>query len=212
MNVLRAFLERDLAREIRGGGLAEVVLFGAAAVLASSFALPPDPALARAAAPGILWTVLLFAALLLAQRRIAEAERAGLLEFWIGNGVAPVSILAAETVSLLLSLAVAAVVLVPVLVLFTGVSLRAEAGAALALGVAGLAVAATGLSLLTRAARRREVLFPVLFLLSVLPVVLPAAAVTGGTIPASSAIGLLGGFDLALASLLAWVAEDLFVG
>lgn len=223
--MIRAVLRRDLSREVRRGGLAEPVLFAVAAALAAvfalpptPFALPPTPRLLAAAAPGIFWTVLLFATLLAAARRSAEAARSGVLEVLVGAGVSPARIFFAEAVSLFLSALAVALVLGAAVVGFTAAAVANGAllAATVLLGAAGLSLAATALALLTRTARRREVLFPVLFLPVVLPVVLPAAAATAAALEGGAAtkdpatwLLALAGFDLVLASLFAAVANDL---
>lgn len=123
-----------------------------AAVVLAGLAVGPDRAVLRAAAPGIVWLVVLVTAVPLA-RVVAAAERSDDAWDLLRSLVHPTALLAAKVLwlwcALLLTWAVAAVLAVPALgaswpVLSLVVALLATLGLAAHLAVLGAVLGATG--------------------------------------------------------------------
>ena len=146
----------------------------------------------------LLWIVLFFAATLQGERLFAEEAAAGSLMFlriYVPAQAVLFDKMAAHFVTLLI---LAAIVLPLVLVLMDAAfTLNAVFAATLVLGLWGMAAADTLLAAVAAGASVRGGLVPVLLLPSMLPILLPAIALTAG----EGEQTLLGGmaiYDMAL--------------
>ena len=146
----------------------------------------------------LLWIVLFFAATLQGERLFAEEAAAGSLMFlriYVPAQAVLFGKMAAHFVTLLI---LAAIVLPLVLVLMDAAfTLNAVFAATLVLGLWGMAAADTLLAAVAAGASVRGGLVPVLLLPSMLPILLPAIALTAG----EGEQTLLGGmaiYDMAL--------------
>lgn len=174
MRILAALIWKDLVTEARTRELVtsmSLVAFLALVIL--SLALGASPGLAAAAAPGILWVAVSFAATLgLARSHALEQERQALQGLLLTPVSRSLLYLGKFGANLLLVLILECVVVAAFAVLFGYDLGRRAAWLALPLGLGAVGFAAIGtlLGAMTSATRLREVLLPILLL----PVVLPA--------------------------------------
>ena len=159
----------------------------------------------------LLWIVLFFAATLQGERLFAEEAAAGTLLFlriYVPAQAVLFGKMAAHFVTLVI---LAAIVLPLVLVLMDApFILNAVFGAALALGLWGMAAADTLLAAVAAGASVRGGLVPVLLLPSMLPILLPAIALTAG----EGESMLLGGmvlYDMALTVGASMLFDSLWI-
>jgi len=174
VRILAALIWKDLVTEARTRELVtsmSLVAFLALVIL--SLALGASPGLAAAAAPGILWVAVSFAATLgLARSHALEQERQALQGLLLTPVSRSLLYLGKFGANLLLVLILECVVVAAFAVLFGYDLGRRAAWLALPLGLGAVGFAAIGtlLGAMTSATRLREVLLPILLL----PVVLPA--------------------------------------
>lgn len=177
-----AVLHKDLLVEVRTRqAVTSMVFFAALVLLILGFAMGPDSADVREAAPGLLWVAAVFTAVLgLARAYDTEREHRGMegLLSYPGNRSA---VFAGKFTGILLLL------LFVESVLFAGGTLlyNLDVGAVAAplagvvlLGTVGLAGIGTLYGALTLNLRAREVLLPLLMLPLVVPVVLASVSAT----------------------------------
>ena len=183
MSVLVAILRKDLLIEWRNrDSVIAMALFSLLAVVVFWFALAPkSPEDARAAAPGLFWIAVLFAAFLGQGRSLArELENETLTALalapvdrgyvFLGKALANWTLLAGVQAATAVVLAIAfSIDLTPQLVPFAGIAL---------LGSAGVSCLGTLFAAIAVRTRYREVMLPLLALPLLIPVLLPAAAAT----------------------------------
>jgi heme exporter protein B len=174
VRILAALIWKDLVTEARTRELVtsmSLVAFLALVIL--SLALGASPGPAAAAAPGILWVAVSFAATLgLARSHALEHERSALQGLLLTPVSRSLLYLGKFGANLLLVLILECVVVAAFAVLFAHDLGRRAGWLALPLGLGAVGFAAIGtlLGAMTSATRLREVLLPILLL----PVVLPA--------------------------------------
>jgi heme exporter protein B len=177
-------LWKDLAAERRRRETINALLFFALLLL-FQFALGADPALLRAALPGLLWLGFILSALLaLGRSFLLELEN----DCWEGLLLSPGDKSAIYIGKLAGNLVVMGAVETVLLGLF-GVFYHVDVWAALPglalvamLGTVGLAAMGTLFAALTAHVRAREVLFPVLLLPVQVPLLLGAVRVTAAVL------------------------------
>jgi heme exporter protein B len=194
-----ALARKDLLLELRAKEtLPAMVLFVLAALVVFHFALPAgtggDTAL------GLLWSALLFTALLgLTRAFVAEREQS-MLDALVLTPADRSAIWLAKAISVLVFLVAAELVAVPAFgAFFSGVDGRTVA--AIALADVGIAAVGTLFGAMAVAGRARELLLPLLFLPAAIPVVV------GGV---GGYLWFLALYD-ALFALLAWAAFEYVV-
>jgi heme exporter protein B len=188
---LRALLLKDLRLELRTREtVVGTLLFALVAMVLFQFAVGTRTDDATPFAGGILWAVLGLTAVLAAGRAWVPEREGRVLEGLLAAPVSRLVLVSAKAVTIALHMVAVEVVAVPLAVLFfveepspasfgwvALVCLLADVG----IGVLGALFAAMAV-----ASRARELLLPVLFLPSLLPVVIAAAgatnAVSAGTI------------------------------
>lgn len=187
-------------------GLSTSVLFAVATPVVLSFTLARQK-LSAEIIGGLLWTVLLFAALLGLSRAFIKEEENGTV--WLLRLHFPAdAVMLGKTLfnfSLLLLMQIFAV---PLFLLLLDVSLHQPGFLLLALllGDIGLSVASTLLGALASSARSRGVLFAAIAIPVLLPLLVCATAASGACFAASSegiywpAIQIIVGFDLAVSA------------
>ncbi|MCR5756312.1 MAG: heme exporter protein CcmB [Selenomonas sp.] len=153
-----------------------------------------EPRLAAA----LLWVILFFASMVGADRGFADEDMAGTLLTLKLYGSAQPVLLGKMLYSFFLLLLLA-LFLVPLFLVLIGAEVKAVLVfiLTLLLGIAGIAAAGTLLAALTTGARVKAGLFSVLMLPVILPVFLPAAFLTAGSLEVHEvSLNYLGGMAL----------------
>jgi heme exporter protein B len=164
-----ALARKDLLLELRAKEtLPSMLLFVLAALTIFHFALPRGTG--HQAALGLLWSALVFTALLgLTRAFVAEREQ-GMFDALVLTPCDRSAIWLGKTLAVLAFLAAAEVVALPAFaVFFSGVS--AQTVAAVALADIGICAVGTLFGAMAVAGRARELLMPLLFLPAAIPIV-----------------------------------------
>ena len=177
-----ALLRKELRIELRTREILPVMaLMALVAIVLFSVTMGLDPALARAAAPGVLWTTFTFAAMLgLSRAQAVERERAAALAVLAAPVDRGAILVAKATAQLLWILTTELLSLVAFGVLLN-VDLGIHLGTlvpVLLLGSAGLSLVGTLLSAVAAGTRLREVLLPLLLVPMALPLLIGSARAT----------------------------------
>lgn len=187
---LRALLVKDLRLELRTRDtLVAMVLFSIVAMMIFQFAVGSRGQDLTPVAGGILWATLAFTAVLGVGRSWVPEREQRVLDGILGAPVPRDVLLVAKAGAIYAYLLAVEVVAVPLMFLFfvrdTELADVGQIALVCLLANLGIAVLGSLLAVLALFARARELLLPVLFLPSLLPVVIAAAgathAVTGGT-------------------------------
>jgi heme exporter protein B len=164
-----ALARKDLLLELRAKEtLPSMLLFVLAALTVFHFALPHGTG--HQAALGLLWSALIFTALLgLTRAFVAEREQ-GMFDALVLTPCDRSAIWLGKTLAVLVFLAAAEVVALPAFaIFFSGVSARTVA--AVALADVGICAVGTLFGAMAVAGRARELLMPLLFLPAAIPIV-----------------------------------------
>jgi len=183
-----AIVEKDIAAELHTKEMVSAMLvFSALASLIFSFALDLRGELARAAAPGVLWSTVAFAGTLGLSRSMAREKQTGCID---GLLLAPVDrtvIFFGKAVGNLLFITIVEVALLPLFsVLFDVWLFRTGILVVLVLGTVGYAAVGTLLAAIAVNTRAREVMLPVLLLPLVVPVLIGAVQATSALLEGAS--------------------------
>jgi heme exporter protein B len=180
---LRALLLKDLRLELRTRDtIVGTLLFALVAMVLFQFAVGTRTDDATPFAGGILWAVLGLTAVLGAGRAWVPEREGGVLDGLLAAPVPRLVLLGAKAVSIAVYMLAVQVVAVPLAVLFfvegpTAASFGWIAIVCL-LADAGIGLLGSLFAAMAVASRARELLLPVLFLPSLLPVVIAAAGAT----------------------------------
>jgi heme exporter protein B len=194
-----ALLRKDLLLELRAKEtLPSMVLFVVAALTVFHFALPAGTG--HSAALGLLWSALVFTALLgLTRAFVAEREQ-GMLDALVLAPCDRSAIWLAKALAVLAFLGCAEVVALPAFGAFFA-PVDAHTVAAVALADLGICAVGTLFGAMAVAGRARELLLPLLFLPAAIPIVV------GGV---GGYLWFLALYD-AVFALLAWAAFEYVV-
>jgi heme exporter protein B len=183
-----AIVAKDIAAELHTREMVSAMLvFAVLALLVFSFALDLGGAMARAAAPGVLWATVAFAGTLGLSRSLAREQQTGCMD---GLLLAPMdrsAIFLGKALGNLAFIGIVEAVLLPLFaVLFDTPLLRPGVLVVTALGTVGYAAVGTLLAAIAINTRAREVMLPVLLLPLAIPVLIAAVQATswlveGGT-------------------------------
>ncbi len=190
-----AIVAKDLAAEWHTREIfSAMAVFAALTLLIFSFALDLRGAVARAAAPGVLWCAIAFAGTLGLSRSLAREQQTGGMEGLLLAPLNRVALYFGKALgNLLLMLALQAVLLPLATVLFDVPLLQGALLPIFFAGTLGYAAVGTLLAAIAVNTRAREVLLPILLLPLVTPLLIATVRATGG---------LLDG--LAWAEIAAW--------
>jgi heme exporter protein B len=177
-----AIFIKDVAAELHTREMVSAMLvFSVLALLIFSFALDLRGTVARAAAPGVLWSAVAFAGTLGLSRSLAREQQTGGID---GLLLAPVdrsAIFFGKALGNLAFMSVVEAVLLPLCAaLFDVPLLRPGALVVTALGTVGYAAVGTLLAAIAVNTRAREVLLPVLLLPLAIPALIAAVQATDG--------------------------------
>jgi len=179
-----AIVAKDVAAEIHTREMVSAMLvFSVLALFVFSFALDLRGAMARAAAPGVLWTTIAFAGTLGLSRSLAREQQTGCLD---GLLLAPMdrsAIFFGKAIGNLLFMGIVEIVLLPLFSALLDVPLL-QPGVLLvtALGTIGYAAVGTLLAAMAVNTRAREVMLPILLLPLAIPALIAAVKATGGLV------------------------------
>jgi heme exporter protein B len=179
-----AIVVKDIVAEFHTREMVSAMLiFSVLAMLIFSFALDLRGALARAAAPGVLWATVAFAGTLGLSRSLVREQQTGCID---GLLLAPVdrsAIFFGKALGNLAFIVVVEIVLLPLFsALFDVPLLRTGVLVVTALGTIGYAAVGTLLAAIAVNTRAREVMLPILLLPLVIPLLIAAVRATGGLV------------------------------
>jgi heme exporter protein B len=204
-----AIVAKDIVAEFHTREMVSAMLiFSVLATLIFSFALDLRGAMARVAAPGVLWATVAFAGTLGLSRSLAREQQAGCID---GLLLAPVDrsvIFFGKALGNLAFIVVVEIILLPLFsALFDVPLLRIEVLAVTALGTIGYTAVGTLLAAIAVNTRAREVMLPILLLPLVIPVLIAAVRATGGLVEGGTMaevggwIRLLVAYDLVIVAV-----------
>ncbi|MCK6555241.1 heme exporter protein CcmB [Candidatus Binatia bacterium] len=177
-----ALIRKELQLEWRTREtMASLLLLGLLTLLVLSFAFDPTSAIRAEAAPGVLWTAVIFAGVLGLNRSFVSERDNDCLQGLLLCPVDRGTIYLAKTAANFLFMLAAQVVLVPLFVFFFNPSLSPQFSGvivSLFLGLLGLAAAGTLFAAISVRTRAREVMLPLLLLPLVVPVFIAGVKVT----------------------------------
>lgn len=179
-----AIVVKDVAAEFHTREMIGAMLvFSLLVLLVFSFALDLRGALARAAAPGVLWAAVLFAGTLELSRSLMKEQQTGCID---GLVLAPVdrsAVFFGKALGNLIFIVVVEVILLPLFAaLFDVPLLRGGVFVVMLLGTVGYAAEGTLLAAIAVNTRAREVMLPVLLLPLAFPTLIAAVQATAGIV------------------------------
>ena len=160
-----------------------MLIFSVLAMLIFSFALDLRGAMARAAAPGVLWATVAFAGTLGLSRSLAREQQTGCID---GLLLAPMdrsAIFFGKALGNLVFMVIVEIILLPLFsALFDVRLLQTGVLVVTALGTVGYAAVGTLLAAIAVNTRAREVMLPILLLPLVIPALISAVQATGSLV------------------------------
>ncbi len=177
-----AVVGKDLTAELHTREIfSAMAVFAILAMLIFSFALDLRGAVARAAAPGVLWSAIAFAGTLGLSRSMAREQESGGMDGLLLSPADRTVILFGKALGSLVVMVALEAVLVPLAtVLFNVNLLNPGVVAVLVLGTVGYALVGTLLAAMAVNTRAREVMLPILLLPLVVPLLIAAVQATSG--------------------------------
>lgn len=184
MGDLRAFLgdtkmiaAKDLRIEWRSRTtLGQVVPFGLVVLVLFGFALDASRPVLVVATPGLLWTTVMFATVIAAQRSSALEAEDGARRVLLLSGMSPAAAFLGKACAVAVELLAVEAVLVPGVVLLYGAAIDSAllAAAACLAATAGLACAGSLLGAVVAGVRANQTVLPLLLLPVAAPVLIAA--------------------------------------
>ena len=218
MNSFRGFLRKiwaivikDMVAELHTREMISAMLvFSILAMLIFSFALDMRGAMARAAAPGVLWSTVAFAGTLGLSRSLAREQQSGCID---GLLLAPMDrsvIFFGKALGNLIFMVVVEIVLLPLFsALFDVPLLQTGVLVVTLLGTIGYAAVGTLLAAIAVNTRAREVMLPILLLPLMVPALIAAVQATGSLIEGGTLAEIGGWMRLLIAYDLIMVAVSM---
>ncbi|HEY3920735.1 MAG TPA: heme exporter protein CcmB [Gaiellaceae bacterium] len=205
-----ALARKDLLLELRAKEtVPSMLIFVLAALTIFHFVTPVGAATQdqRVATLGLLWTALVFTALLGLTRAFVPEREQGLMDALVLAPCDRSAIWVAKSLAVLAFLGLAEVIALPAFsVFFAGVGWQTIAAVALAdIGICAVGTLAGAMAV---AGRARELILPLLFLPLVIPVVIGGVGASAGA--GNRYLGFLALYD-AIFSLLAWATFEYVV-
>ncbi|GAP61686.1 heme exporter protein B [Ardenticatena maritima] len=172
---------KDLRIEWRSREILSVMaLFGVLAIFIFNFALDLSPVDRRTVTPGLLWVMILFAALLGLNRSFAREQDQSAVAALMLVPVDRSAIYAGKFLSTFIFLVLVEVIVIPLFAAMFTVSIPLLMSVPLLLGTLGVAIIGTLFAAMSTNTRLRDVLLPVLVMPLLIPVVI--AGVNAGRI------------------------------
>jgi heme exporter protein B len=179
-----AIVTKDIMAELHTREMVSAMLiFSVLAMLIFSFALDLRGAMARVAAPGVLWATVAFAGTLGLSRSLAREQQTGCID---GLLLAPMdrsAIFFGKALGNLVFMVIVEIILLPLFsALFDVPLLQMGVLVVTALGTVGYAAVGTLLAAIAVNTRAREVMLPILLLPLVIPALIAAVQATGSLV------------------------------
>ncbi len=176
-----AIVVKDMATEWHTREMVSAMLvFAVLALLVFSFALDLRGAVARAAAPGVLWATVAFAGTLGLSRSLVREQQTGCIDGLLLAPMDRTTIFFGKALGNFFFMAIVEGVLLPLFAgLFNVPLLHPDVLLVTLLGTVGYAAVGTLLAAMAVNTRAREVLLPVLLLPLAFPVLIAAVQTTG---------------------------------
>jgi heme exporter protein B len=209
IRIALAVARKDLRTEWRGRELVPALAqFVALALVIANFAFDLDRSSGPRIGAGILWLVLVFAALVAFGRTFAGEKEQGSLEAMLLTSASPAAIFTGKAVAAGLVLLACELLLMAGMAVFLGTSVSFAVVAIVLASTVGIAALGSLFGALAAQTRARELLLPVL----VLPLWFPFVVVGGRAVQSAMGGGQIEGqpllvlFDL---GILFWIAAAL---
>jgi len=179
-----AIVVKDIVAELHARDMVSAMLvFAVLVLLVFSFALDLRGALARAAAPGVLWASVILAGTLGLSRSLERERHTGCIDGLILAPVDRSAVFFGKALGNLAFMAVVEMALLPLYaVLFDAPLVRGGVLLVMVLGTVGYAAVGTLLAAIAVNTRAREVMLPVLLLPLAIPTLLAAVQAIGGLV------------------------------
>jgi len=177
-----AIVSKDIAAELHTREIFNAMfVFAALAMFIFSFALDLRGAVARAAAPGVLWSTIAFAGTLGLSRSMAREQQTGGIEGLLLAPVERSAIFFGKALGNLVMMLAVELVLIPLATVMFDVPFS-QSGVLLTvlLGTTGYAMVGTLLAAIAVNTRAREVMLPILLLPLVVPLLIAAVQTVSG--------------------------------
>jgi heme exporter protein B len=177
-----AIVAKDVAAELHTREiLSAMLVFSLLVLFVFSFALDLRGAVARAAAPGVLWATAAFAGTLGLSRSLSREQQTGCIDGLLLTPVDRSVIFFGKALGNLVFIVLVEVILLPLFsALFDVPLLQPGVLLVTALGTVGYAAVGTLLAAIAVNTRAREVMLPVLLLPLAIPALIAAVRATGG--------------------------------
>ena len=190
-----AIVVKDIAAEFHTREMISAMLvFSVLVLLVFSFALDLRGALARAAAPGVLWAAVLFAGTLELSRSLLKEHQTGCIDGLVLAPVDPSAVFFGKALGNLIFMVVVEALLLPLFAaLFDVPLLRGGVLVIMVLGTVGYAAEGTLLAAIAVNTRAREVMLPILLLPLAFPMLIAAVQATAGVVE-GAALAQVGGW------------------
>jgi heme exporter protein CcmB len=218
MRLAWLILRKDLTVEVRSGEIAyTTLLFAVACVLIFAFALVREGKPPEDGAAGILWIAVMLAGNLALGRAFERERQPETLRGWLGAPPPRPAVYLGKLLGIVLLLAAAEVLLVPLVALLFQARLLAHPiwlTAILAAGTTGFAAVGTLFAAMLVRARSRDVLLPVLLYPITVPVIIAGVRGTAALLQPELEVeivrfwlALLIAFDAVFVTLSLWTFE-----
>jgi heme exporter protein B len=213
---------KDLQIELRSREIVYTMAFFAGLlVVVYSFAFPRDQAVARAAAPGMLWVAIAFAGTIGLGRAFDRERENDTMRALLLAPVPRLAVFLGKAIAIAALVLVVEAVCAPLLALFVGAPLFGQPAPlvlVLALGAIGFAIVGSVFAATLLKVRSRDVLLPVILYPLLVPLFVAGTATTGALIAdppdldrAWYWIGFLGVYDAVFLVLSLWIFESLVI-
>ena len=179
-----AIISKDVMAELHTREMVSAMLiFSVLAMLIFSFALDLRGAMARAAAPGVLWATVAFAGTLGLSRSLAREQQTGCIDGLLLAPMVRSAIFFGKALGNLVFMVIVEIILLPLFsALFDVRLLQTGVLVVTALGTVGYAAVGTLLAAIAVNTRAREVMLPILLLPLVIPALISAVQATGSLV------------------------------
>ena len=213
---------KDLKIELRSREIVyTMAFFGALLAVVFSFTFPADPALVRAAAPGMLWVSIAFAGTIGLGRAFDREREHDTMRALLLAPVPRLAVFLGKTIAIAVLVLAVTVIVVPVLALLLDAPLFSHAGplvVSLLLGAIGFSLVGTVFAATLLKVRSRDVLLPVVLYPLLIPLFSAGTTITSALIAQRADldkawywISFLGIYDAAFLVVSLWIFESLVI-
>ncbi|MCH7642741.1 MAG: heme exporter protein CcmB [Chloroflexi bacterium] len=196
-----ALARKDLLLEMRSREIVlAIVVFALLVITIFTFAIDLTPSRSRDVGPGVLWAAVAFAGVLGINRSFAMEAEGNTLDGLMLTPVSRELIFFGKSLGNFIFIAVAQVVIFPVFEALFNISvLRIETFVIALLASIGFAAVGTAFAAVSVRVRSREIMLPLLFLPTVIPLIMAAVESTSVVVNGGSWSGFSAWLQLAIA-------------